>query len=53
MALGALKRPDFSQTLCPEGMGPKEREARTEELRALLETTGLKSKDEAHAETAA
>lgn len=47
MALGALKRPDFSATLCPQGMGPKECQARTDEMRALLEATGLKAKDEA------
>lgn len=53
MALGALKRPDFSATLCPEGMGPKERQARTEELRALLEATELKTKDEVAADASA
>jgi hypothetical protein len=41
MALGALKRPDFAATLCPQNLGPQERQARTEELRTLLKATGL------------
>jgi hypothetical protein len=41
MALGALKRPDFAATLCPQTLAPQERQARTEELRTLLKATGL------------
>lgn len=48
-----LKRADFAATLCPEGLTIAERQARTEELKTLLEAAGLKAKPEAPVENAA
>jgi hypothetical protein len=50
-----LKRVDFSASLSPEALPLKERQARTEEMKTLLETTGIRPKkeEEAEAESAA